>query len=283
MSKILREPLLHFLLAGGVIFALVSALAPADTSGRQIEISRDDLLVYMQGRAQVYDADTFAQLLDTMPADERGQLVRDAALQEALYREGLSLQIAEADPLVRQRVIQQMRSLVIEEAAAGLVLSDAEVREFFDANPDRYASPAAVSFEHVFFRGDDGEQRAVAARERLMAGEQEAGDRFPYQRSYSAAAAEIIASQFGTEFVPPLFELAEGAWSQPIRSDLGWHIVRITSANETLQLDFADVESRVRQDALAERRQELTRRALDDFLAGYEVRTTGDLAGDLAE
>lgn len=278
MTKILSEPLLHFLLAGGVIFAVVSALAPADTSDRAIEISRDDLLVYMQGRAQVYDAETFAELLDTMPDEEREQLVRDAALQEALYREGLSLQIAEADPLVRQRVIQQMRSLVIEEAAAGIELTDEEVRAFYDANRDRYASPAAVSFEHVFFRGDDGEARALAARERLLAGEREAGDRFPYQRSYSQAAADVVASQFGTEFVPPLFALAEGEWSQPIRSDLGWHLVRITSASELQQLDFADVEARVRRDALAEQRQELTRRALDDFLADYEVTTTGDLA-----
>ncbi|MEL1250951.1 peptidylprolyl isomerase [Aurantiacibacter gilvus] len=278
MTKFLREPLLHFLLAGGAIFALVSALAPADTTGRAIEISRDDLLVYMQGRAQVYDAETFSQLLDTMPAEDREELVRDAALQEALYREGLSLQIAEADPLVRQRVIQQMRSLVIEEAAARLELSEEEVRDYFDANSDRYASPAAVSFEHVFFRGDDGEERAAAARERLIAGEQEAGDRFPYQRSYSAASPDVIASQFGAGFVPPLFALAEGEWSQPIRSDLGWHLVRTTSASEMQQMDFAEVESRVREDALAERRQELTRRALDDFLAGYEVTITGDLA-----
>ncbi len=278
MTKILREPLLHFLLAGGLIFAIVATLAPADTSGRTIEISRDDLLVYMQGRAQVYDAETFAELLDTMPEEDREELVRDAALQEALYREGLSLQIAEADPLVRQRVIQQMRSLVIEEAAAGIELTDEEVRAFYDANPDRYASPAAVSFEHVFFRGDDSEERAAEARERLVAGEPETGDRFPYQRSYSQASAEVIASQFGADFVPPLFALEEGEWSQPIQSDLGWHLVRITSASELQQLDFAEVESRVRQDALAEQRQELTRRALDDFLAGYEVTTTGDLA-----
>lgn len=278
MNQLLREPLLHFLLAGAAIFAAVSALSPPDTSGLEIAISREDLLVYMQGQAQVYDAETFAQMLDTMPADEREQLVRDAALQEALYREGLSLQIAEADPLVRQRVIQQMRSLVIEEAAAGLELSDAEVREFYDANPDRYASPAAISFEHVFFRGSDGQQRAILARQRLAESAPETGDRFPYQRSYSLASADLLASQFGAQFVPPLFGLAVGEWSQPIRSDHGWHLVRPTAATGLQQLDFAEVAGRVREDALAERRQEVTRLALDEFLAGYSVTTSADLA-----
>ena len=112
MRKWLREPLVHFLAAGLVLFVAVSWWEGPLDEGRTIRLSRDDLLVFLQGRAQVYDKESFAALLQAMAARERKALVHDAALQEALYREGEALNLAQADPLIRQRIVQQMRVLV---------------------------------------------------------------------------------------------------------------------------------------------------------------------------
>ena len=82
--KWLAEPLVHFLLAGLTLFAAVSWWRGPLDEGRTIRPSREDLLVFLQGRAQVYDRESFARLLDAMPRNERRALVRDAALYEAL-------------------------------------------------------------------------------------------------------------------------------------------------------------------------------------------------------
>jgi len=276
IKRLFREPLLHFLLAGAAIFAVVAALSPAESGGERIAIDRDDLLAFMQGRAQVYDAQTFGAMLDTMPAEDREQLIRDAALQEALYREGLALELVAADPLIRQRVVQQMRMLVIEEAAAGVTVSDEEVSEYFDAHRAEYAQPSEISFEHVFARS--GEEQAEALREQLVAGEEDvAGDRFPYQRVYTDVSQEVVASQFGTDFAEAVFYQPVGRWSVPLQSDHGWHIVRLSERLDTREPDFADVEGRVREDALAAKRQVLANSALDDFLARYRIEVARDL------
>lgn len=276
IKRLLREPLLHFLLAGAAIFALASALSPGSGAGERIEIDRDDLLEFMQGRAQVYDAETFGAMLDTMPEQERDQLVRDAALQEALYREGQALELTAADPLIRQRVIQQMRMLVMEEAAAGVDVSEEEVSEYFAAHRTDYAQPSEISFEHVFTRS--GEEQAETLRAQLVGGAQNVvGDRFPYQRVYSNVPQELVASQFGNDFAEAVFQQPVGRWSVPIQSDHGWHIVRLSTRTDTQEPERADVEARVREDALAAKRQVLADSALDDFLARYEI----DLADDL--
>src|SRR6187549_372102 len=116
----LAEPLVHFLLAGLALFAAVSWWQGPLDAGRTIRLSREDLIVFLQGRAQVYDRESFAALLKAMPARQRRALVHDAALYEALYREGIALDLAEADPLIRQRIVQQMRQLIAEEAAEGV-------------------------------------------------------------------------------------------------------------------------------------------------------------------
>ncbi|WAT17732.1 peptidyl-prolyl cis-trans isomerase [Aurantiacibacter sp. MUD11] len=276
--SILREPLLHFLLAGAAIFAVVAALQPEDTSGRQITVDRDDLLVFMQGRAQVYEEGTFAAMLEAMPAVEREQLVRDAALQEALYREGLALDIAAADPLIRQRVVQQMRMLVIEEAAADISVTDEEVAAHFEDNRALYALPPTVSFTHVFLRGNGAQRRAIAMRGQMLAGSQvPVGDRFPYQRAYVDADGELLASQFGATFAEAVLTLPEGEWSQPLQSQHGWHLVLPSEVSSGEDVAFEQVEARVREDALAAKRQALANAALEEFLGQYEITVADEL------
>jgi len=272
-----KEPLAHFLLAGGALFLLAAAWSGEDTSGRQIAVDREDLLVFMQGRAQVYDEDTFAGILDSMSPEERQKLVRDAALQEALYREGEALDLAAADPLVRQRVVQQMRLLLMEEAAADMTVSDTQVRDFYKRNREQYRLDPSITFTHVFFAGDaargQAEQALAALRSRNVPFEKagQYGERFLYQINYSDVSQPIVMSHFGDDFARAAFKLEPGRWQGPIQSDYGWHLVLPVAVDAPRTPAFADIADRVREDALAEKRQQAADRALDAMLARYEI------------
>lgn len=277
----LKEPLVHFLLAGGLMFAVVSLWeGPAD-EGRSIRLERADLLTFLQGRAQVYDESSFAALLDTMDDADRAALVRDAAVQEALYREGIALGLAEADPLIRQRIVQQMRLLLMEEAAADMQVSDAELQAYFDAHKADYALPASASFTHVFVAAgqDQGEEQNRAAallgqlqRSRVQADQAgRFGDRFLYQLNYSNVGPALVESHFGEAFSDRLFALPEGTWQGPLRSEHGWHLVLLDSKRAGRTPALADVAATVREDALAAKRQAAATRALDRMLARYKI------------
>jgi len=274
---ILREPLAHFLLAGGALFLIAAAWSGEDTSGRQIEVDREDLLVFMQGRAQVYDEDTFAGILDAMSAEEKRKLVRDAALQEALYREGEALDLAAADPLVRQRVVQQMRLLLMDEAAADMTVSDEEVRDYYEHNRERYRLDPSITFTHVFFPGADAREKAAQALTALSSGNVpferagQYGERFLYQLNYSDVSEPIVESHFGEDFARAAFKLQPGSWQGPIQSEYGWHLVLPMAVDAPRAPAFAEIADRVREDALAEKRQRAADRALDAMLARYEI------------
>lgn len=274
----LGEPLVHFLLAGLALFAAVSWWEGPLDEGRTIRLSRDDLLVFLQGRAQVYDRDSFTALLAAMPAAERHGLIRDAALQEALYREGTALDLATADPLIRQRIVQQMRVLVAEEAAAGVEVREDEVAAFYREHLDDYRVAPLATFTHVFFaeapRAEAAARAelAVLARERVpyeRAGEH--GERFLYQLNYAEADQALVASHFGEDFAEALFATAPGAWQGPLRSEHGWHVVLVRRIGEAGEPALDEISDRVREDALAEKRVRLANAALDALLARYEL------------
>ncbi|TIX49537.1 peptidyl-prolyl cis-trans isomerase [Alteraurantiacibacter aquimixticola] len=282
MKSWLKEPLVHFLAAGAALFALASWIWPAPEAGRVITIGEAQLLDHLQARAQLYDEEGFAELLANMSDEERVQLVRDAAVAEALYREGQALGLAEADPMVKQRVIQQMRLLVMEEEATEVALSDADVRAFYDANSQRYAEGARASFTHVFFakdrRGDAAEADARAALAQLNSGDVpfgnagQYGDRFLYQLNYAEAGAREIAGQFGEGFTLALYALEPGEdWQGPLESSHGWHLVGLRAKAEPRVPPFEDVAARVAEDALAEARSTRAMAAIDRLMESYEI------------
>jgi parvulin-like peptidyl-prolyl isomerase len=283
IARLRREPLVHFLLAGGALFLLSSLWDGGSEQGQQVRLDREDLLVFMQGRAQVYDQQTFAGLLKEMQPEERRQLVRDAALQEVLYREGQALSLAEADPLIRQRIVQQMRLVVMEEAAANLAVSPAEVQDFYKRNAAQYALPPRITFTHVFFAGEGASSTAQATLSRLKAEKVplarigEFGQRFLYQVNYSEASQRLIASHFGDRFAEAVFNLEPDSWHGPIRSEHGWHLILPVSVHRAQKPVFSDVADQVQADALAEKRQRAADGALDKLLARYEVDVEGDL------
>lgn len=285
----LREPLIHFLAAGAVLFLIADWIWPAPEAGHVITVGDEELLAHLQARAQLYDKDGFAELLANMSAEERAQLVRDAAVSEALYREGQALGLAEADPLVKQRVIQQMRLLLMEEQAAVVELSEADVREYYDANSARYAEGARVSFTHVFLskerRGAAAEAAARAALAELRSGAVpfsdagRYGDRFLYQLNYAEAAAREIVGQFGDDFTLALFALEPGeAWQGPLESAHGWHVIGLRAKVEPRVPSFEEIAARVAEDALAEARSVRAMAAIDGLMEKYEIR---DEAGGL--
>ena len=282
LRRWLAEPLLHFLVAGVAIFLLSGGSASRGSDARTIRLGREELLNFAQARAQVYAAPAFSRLLETLPAQERRQLIHDAALQEALYREGEAIAVARADPLIRQRIVQQMRWLIMDEAAGDATVSDAEIADYYGAHQQDYRLSPTASFTHVFFstaeHGPAAEQLARTAlrtlrRERVpfeQAGRH--GERFLYQTNYIGSDQRLIAGHFGDALARELFAAQAGAeWQGPMRSDHGWHLVLLRERTGETLPPLAAVRDRVRDDALAARRAGLADAAFERLLATYRI------------
>ena len=197
-----REPLVHFLLAGAAIFVVTASVAGGGDT-RTISIDRQQLVDYMLARAEITDRNQFDAVYGAMSADERAELLRRVAQDEALYREGLSIGLDKADPLIRQRIIQQMRQLLGDEAAAAQPLTDAAVESFYLAHRENYRMGDTVSFAHVFFAA---RQDAQAELKKLRDGKVPPaaaaahGERFLYETFNRDVDRDGVIAKFGATF-----------------------------------------------------------------------------------
>src|SRR5690606_37816055 len=167
VRRLLREPLVHFLVAGAVLFAAYALVrgpgaAPADE--RTIVVDRRTLLTFMQYRSNAFEPSTFEASLDAMSDDERRRLIEAYVDEEILYREAKALGLSESDYVIRQRLIQKLGFLLGDIADASLAIGAAELQAYFDTHREAYAIEPAVTFTHVFFDADRrGAEGALAA------------------------------------------------------------------------------------------------------------------------
>jgi hypothetical protein len=284
----LREPLLHFVLAGALLAVVFAAFRGdrSPTDERTIVVDRRELLSFLQYRANAFEPETFGAAIDAMTDAEIDEVVNAYVDEEMLYREARAYGLEDSDNIIRQRMVQKMSFLLADATEASEQAVDpAELEAYFEKNRETYAIEPWVSFTHVFFDAD--ERGAAGAREAAEAMRRQLndthaefndapayGDRFPYQVNYVERTLAYVASQFGAEFVTALETLdpSPTEWQGPLHSAFGEHVVLLVERVERSYPALDDVRAAVERDFVAERSAAALQQVLREIRASYRVR-----------
>ena len=279
MPSLLKDPLLHFVVLGGALFAVSYwqgdtgdvGPEPIFISAEQVEQLRQSAILF-NGREP--------------SREELAALVEPAIRDEVMYREALALGLDVNDDEVRTRLIEKMRYLT-EDLADPEPASDEELRAFFNADPALFLLPALVTFDQLYFspseRGDALRADVDAALEELAGGAdpESFGDSTPLRFQMDDAPREQVQVLFGEALTDAVFTMQAGEWAGPFESDFGLHLVRVASRSEARQPAFDEIRGAV----LARYGEDQRNRANDanyaEIRARYEVVV--DWPADAAE
>jgi hypothetical protein len=275
IKRCLREPLLHFLLIGAVLFGIYSYMNRGRMgieSSKQIAVTLDDLRV-MEGY--------FESQWHRQPTPVEFQaLVEDKIHEEVLYREGLAMGLDKDDTIVKRRMAQKMQFLA-EDVTAAHEPSTTELKAWFDKNTQKFALPGRYSFRHIYFspdkRGKNAEADAAQALGRISGQPENStlaaalGDNFMFQDYYGDRAPSAIAKEFGPQFAVALEKLKPGSWQGPVESGYGWHLVFIDTVIPGRIPAFEEMEPDVKTAWLAEQKSTAWQKAYADMRAKYTV------------
>jgi len=263
--RILREPLLHFLLLGLGLFAAFGRVAPDDDGKRRIVVSQAqvDLLVTQ-----------FNGTWNRPPsAAELNGLVDSYVRDEILYREGVALGLDRDDVVIKRRVRQKL-DVLFEESAAQQPATDADLQAYLDANPAAFRKPALVSFDQIYFGSDAATQpRLEEARAALARGADPAslGQPTLLPAGQDAMPLDLVAREFGETFAEQLAKVPVREWVGPVKSGFGMHLVRVRAFEQSQLPALADVRDVVTREWENERRQRAHADALARLRSQYEV------------
>jgi hypothetical protein len=257
----LREPLVHFLIGGALVFAFFTLRGEAvDPDSRSITVTVDT--------AEQLAA-RFEQTMQRAPTPaEMDGIIRDYIREEVYYREAIRLGMDADDSVIRRRLRSKMEYLARAEAEATKP-DDATLQAWLDKNVARYAADTRTSFDQVFLGDGDG----AAALRALKAGAdwQGLGKPISLPKSLEAADKAEIARVFGEAFAAALAKQRQGDWSGPVRSGFGQHLVRVRKMEVPQPPTLADIRQRVENDWRAATAASREAKAYQALLDGYSI------------
>ena len=249
MKRLLKEPLVHFLALGALLFAIYGVLnrnsAPAP--GR-IVISQGQLASMME---------SFTRIRQRPPTREEWEgLIRARVREEVYYREALALGLDKDDTIIRRR-LQQKMEFVSDDVAAQAQPTDDELSAYLQAHPDSFRVDQRFTFRQVFLnpdkRGkslarDTAQLLAQLNREGSKADISALGDSILLDHAFDALPASEVAKLFGDRFATALGGLSPGQWQGPVESAYGVHLVFVSRRLEGRVPALAEVRDSVRRE-----------------------------------
>ena len=273
MKRILREPLLHFLLLGAGIFVGFGLMSK---SGMGADTGK---IVITQGQIESMVTGFTAVRQRQPTGDELAGLIRDRVREEVFYREALALDLDKDDTIIRRR-LQQKMEFISNDAVPKSEPTDDELNVYLQAHADKFRVEQQFTFRQLYLNPEKhGANLARDAAQMLAklnqsggdAGWAAMGDPFMLDKSFTAAPAGEVTRQFGDKFTAKLGELQTGQWQGPIESAFGVHVVFLAERTPGRLPPLKDVREAVSREWDDARRKEANEKIYHEMLKRYTV------------
>jgi peptidyl-prolyl cis-trans isomerase C len=262
VRAVLREPLVHFLLAGLAVFLFFQFRGEAvDPESRSIVV---DVATAKQLAAR------FEQTMQRTPSGkEMDGIIRDYIREEVYYREALRLGLDSEDEVIRRRLRSKMEYLARAEAEAA-VPNEATLQAWLDGNAARYAPDALYSFDQIYLGARSADQAFAAMKKGIDW--QNLGEAISLPKSMEHVTAADVRSTFGEDFAAALAGQKQKSWVGPIASGFGQHLLLIRAVLIPKLPKLADIRQRVENDWRAQTAATREAMAYQALLDGYTIK-----------
>ncbi|MBQ0822843.1 peptidyl-prolyl cis-trans isomerase [Microvirga sp. HBU67558] len=266
--RLLKEPLLHFLAIGGLLFAVHATFG----SGREAAPTAPAV------RITVAEADWLREMWARQwrrpPTNEElTRLVKDLVTEEVLAREAKALGLDVGDTVIRRRLAQKM-AFLLDDTIRVAEPPEAELRALYERRPDLVLTPPRVSFTQVFFRREQGDGRAratLAALSNSSAAPEEQGDSLLLGDAFTDQDEHALTNLFGPSFARTILDLPVGHWSGPVESSYGLHLVKVTAVSPREARPFAEIRERLAEEWRRERQEAAQTQLLQGLIRKHQV------------
>jgi peptidyl-prolyl cis-trans isomerase C len=213
------------------------------------DLIMDKLVAEAASTEKVSDADVDAEL-----AKIKGQFPDEKAFQEQISQAGMTPEKLKENIRTGLQQSRWMKSQVTTPE-----ITDDQAKTFYDSNIQEFEQPETVKASHILFMVDPDasadvvkqkEAAAAKAAERAAAGED-------FTKLAKELSEEPGASESGgdlgffpkdrmvPEFAEVAFAQKVGDISKPVKSQFGWHVIKVTDKKAAGTVPFDQVKEQV--------------------------------------
>jgi len=272
MKKLLKDPLLHFLFIGALLFLVFELIkSPVGNLENRIVITRGDIEALQAN---------FARTWQRPPTEsERSGLIEDKVRDEIAYREAVAMGLDQDDSVIRRRLRMKME-LIVEDVAGLSPPTDEDLEAYLVEHRESFRQQPQVAFMHVYLNSDkrgarvEDDAREILAK--LSAGGMDAdpesySDPNMLPKELPLYYINDIGRLFGVDFSRQIVEIKPEEWTGPVWSSYGLHLVYVWERIEGRDPELDEVRKEVEREWSAKRRREFKEQTYNKLRERYTV------------
>jgi len=241
--------------------------ALSEVTPRVIVDAVDELLLMQRGKELGYTMSTeqFNGIVENIKKENK--IESDQALQDALTQEGMTMADLRRQ-LERQMLITRVQQT---EVMAKLTVADAELKAYYDAHKDEFATIPQVTLREMLFvvpvtaqgvnvaQDDAAKANAEEARKRLVAGEPFARLAADLSDSPSKANGGLVGpidkSALSPELQTAIAGLKAGDLTPVLHTERGYQVIKVESVTDTTLMPYEEAKSQISEKVAAQKRR----------------------------
>ena len=218
--------------------------------------------------------------VDANLAGMRKQFPTEEEFQKALAARGMTPDRLRADAKIDMAINKLMEG----EVASLPEATDAQVREFYDKNPDKFKQDETVRASHILIpvdaKADDAARKAARAKADAIARKAKGGEDFAQlarENSSDGSAANggdlgpMRRGQTVANFDKALFAMQPGQISDVVDTEFGFHIIKVTEKTPPSTVPFEQVSPRIRDFLTEQQKQDKAQAFIEALKKKYKV------------
>jgi hypothetical protein len=275
LKKIIREPLLHFLIIAVLFFAVYALMNPSTSDTQTIVVSEGRIAQIKNSFAAQWKREPFPKELE--------DAIYSFAINEMYILEAKALGLNQGDKVINRRLRQKM-AFLLNDLAANKEPSEGELIAFYHDNSAKYRSTAKYGFKQIVISTDraPSEIQSLLAlqQQRIQQGLNPEGDSSLLPSEVKLANKPQLSGTFGEAFAVALSTIKLNQWSEPIQSAFGFHFVFLTVREIATIKSFDVVRNSVLDDWQYQYGKEYQQQYEQTLLKRYQIDVKKSLAGE---
>ena len=252
---------MHFLGLAALLFVANALFSGDEREVITVDVATREYLIERQQELVLRD----------LTEEEKTKAVEDFIEQEILVREARKRGF-ENNSRIRTLLIQNMRFFMASEIPDP---SEEELRDYFDANIERFSTEPTVTYEHVFFADPNAVPDDTLATLRSGAEYESIGDTTWQNAILPRTGEQQIVANFGREQAPAILAVEDEEWRGPFTSQQGAHFLRVRERHGTVRPTYESARNWLAQDWLMTKRNEILDRELAAMRRNYRIEVLG--------
>lgn len=246
-------------------------------------MSQETVLATVEGR-EITQGDVFRFLNELGPQvaaqfqtpEGMKQIVEELVNQEVIYLDAMENNLNEEEDFISE--MEKVKTIVLKQYAINKLLSNVtateeEITDYYNKHKEQFRKPESVRASHILVKEEEEANNILNEIEDGLSFE-EAASKYSLcpSKSNGGDLGEFTKGKMVPEFEVVAFKLEKGELSDPVKTQFGYHLIKVVDKKEAGIKTLEEAEAQITQQITGLKQQEKYLSKTKELKDKYEIK-----------